>query len=57
MLGSILGLIHLIVSIWAIISIIQSNESTGSKVLWTLLILFFPLIGLLIWLFAGPRKA
>jgi len=57
MLGSILGLIHLIVSIWAIISIIQSNESTGSKILWTLLILFFPLIGLLIWLFAGPRKA
>jgi hypothetical protein len=57
MLGSILGLLHLIVSIWAIINVFQSSESTGSKVLWTALIFLFPLIGLIIWFFAGPRKA
>jgi hypothetical protein len=56
MIGSILGLLHLIVSIWAIINVFQSSESTGSKVLWTALIILFPLIGLLIWFFAGPRK-
>jgi hypothetical protein len=57
MIGSILGLLHLIVSIWAIMSVFQSRESTGSKVMWTALILIFPLIGLLIWFFAGPRKS
>jgi hypothetical protein len=57
MIESILGLLHLILSIWAIINVFQSRESTGSKVLWTLGIIFFPLIGLLIWFFAGPRKS
>ncbi len=57
MIGSILGLLHLIVSIWAIINVLQSRESTGSKVMWTALILIFPLIGLSIWFFAGPRKS
>lgn len=56
MIGSVLGLLHFIVSIWAIINVFQSSESTGSKVMWTALILIFPLIGLLIWFFAGPRK-
>lgn len=56
MTGSILGLLHLIVSIWAILNVFQSRESTASKVMWTALILIFPLIGLLIWFFAGPRK-
>jgi hypothetical protein len=27
----------------------------GSKVIWILLILVFPLLGFVIWLFAGPR--
>ncbi len=56
MIGSILGLLHLIVSIWAIMNVFQSGESTGSKVLWTALIIIFPVVGLLIWFFAGPRK-
>ncbi|MCZ6756159.1 MAG: PLD nuclease N-terminal domain-containing protein [Gemmatimonadetes bacterium] len=57
MIGSVLGMLHLIVSIWAIVNVVQSRESTGSKVLWTAGIIFFPVIGLLIWLFAGPRKS
>lgn len=56
MIESILGLLHLIVSIWAIISVFGSSESTGSKVLWTAFILFFPVIGLIVWFFVGPRK-
>lgn len=42
-------------NIWAFISIIGSGVSTGSKVLWCLLVLILPLIGFIIWLFAGPR--
>jgi hypothetical protein len=51
------GLIILIADIWAIVSTVGSNAGTGSKVIWILVILFFPLLGLVIWLFAGPRAA
>ncbi|PWW01900.1 phospholipase D-like protein [Hoeflea marina] len=53
--GGILGLIVLIADIWAIIKIVQGGGSTGSKLLWILLIIILPVIGLLIWLLAGRR--
>lgn len=52
----ILGLIILFADIWAIIKTINSGASTAAKVGWTLAILFLPVIGLLIWLVAGPRS-
>jgi hypothetical protein len=51
------GLIILALDIWAIVSIIGSNASTGRKVLWTLLVVILPVLGFLIWLIAGPRSA
>lgn len=51
----LLGLIILILDIYAIIKILGSGASTGAKILWTLGILFFPVIGFIVWLFAGPR--
>ncbi|WP_339778384.1 PLD nuclease N-terminal domain-containing protein [uncultured Thalassospira sp.] len=54
--GGILGVIILIADIWAIINVFGSGASTGSKILWTILILVLPLIGLIIWFFAGPRS-
>lgn len=53
--GGIIGLLILIADIWAIINIFQSSASTGAKVLWVLLVLLLPLVGLIIWFFAGPR--
>jgi hypothetical protein len=55
MLEGAFGLIHLIVAIWAILSIFNSSASTGAKILWTLLVLLLPLIGLIIWFLAGPK--
>jgi Phospholipase_D-nuclease N-terminal len=55
--GGILGLLILIADIWAIINVIGSNSETIHKVLWTLLIIFLPVVGLIIWFFAGPRSA
>ncbi|NNG03066.1 MAG: PLDc_N domain-containing protein [Inquilinus sp.] len=52
----LLGLIHLGLVIWALVSIVQSRVSTAHKVLWILLVVVFPLLGFLIWLFAGPRS-
>lgn len=56
MLGGLIGLIILIADIWAVIKILQSGASTGAKLLWILLIILLPLIGLVIWLLAGPRR-
>lgn len=53
--GGILGLIILIADIWAIVKTVQSNASTGAKVIWIVLILVLPVVGLLIWLIAGPK--
>jgi hypothetical protein len=51
-----LGIIIAVADIWAIINILKAKvASTGAKVLWTLLILFLPIIGLIIWWVAGPR--
>jgi hypothetical protein len=55
MFEGLLGLVILALDIWAILKIIGSSASTGGKVLWILLILFLPLVGLIIWLIAGPR--
>lgn len=52
-----LGLIHLALVVWAAVSIIGSRASNGAKVLWILLVLVFPVVGLIIWLIAGPRSA
>lgn len=54
-LNSLIGLAILVLDIWAIINIVQSGVDTGKKVLWVLLILFLPVIGLVIWALLGPR--
>ncbi len=53
--GGILGLLILAADIWAILNVFQSGASNGTKVIWTLLILVLPVLGLLLWYFLGPR--
>lgn len=54
--GGIFGLIILIADIWAIVNTIQSNSTTGTKVLWIVVILVLPLFGLILWLLLGPKR-
>jgi hypothetical protein len=56
MIKAIIGLLILIADIWAIIKVLQSDSSMIAKILWTLVILIFPFIGLVIWYFAGPGR-
>lgn len=53
----LLGLIVFILDVWAIINVIQSRESGIAKLIWTLVIIFLPVLGLIVWFFVGPRKA
>ena len=55
-IGGILGLVVLIADIWAIVKTFESPSSTGAKVLWIVLILVLPVLGLIIWFIAGPRS-
>ena len=50
----LLGLLQLALAIYAIVMIIQSSAETGAKVLWLLLVLILPLVGLIIWALMGP---
>jgi hypothetical protein len=54
-MSNILGLLILVADIWSIVQIVKGRASTGSKVLWCLLILFLPVVGLLIWYFVGRK--
>lgn len=51
---SIIGLLIFILDIFAIIKIIQSTASGVEKILWILGVLIFPVLGLIVWFFAGP---
>ncbi|MBE7375566.1 PLDc N-terminal domain-containing protein [Pseudomonas lopnurensis] len=53
--GGIFSLLILILDIWAIISVVRSDSTTGKKVLWVLLIVVLPVVGLIIWGIMGPR--
>ncbi len=53
--SGLFGLLILAGAVWAIINVAQSRASTGAKVVWVVLVLLLPLLGLILWLFAGPR--
>jgi len=54
--GGLLGLIILVLDVWAIVSTLGSAASTGAKVLWILAILILPVLGVIAWLIFGPRS-
>jgi len=53
--SGLLGILVLAADVWAIINIVQSSATTGMKVVWVVLVLMLPLVGVIIWYFAGPR--
>ena len=52
---SLWGLLILAGDIWAIINIFQSAASNEKKLIWILVVLLLPLVGLILWFFLGPR--
>jgi hypothetical protein len=56
MFGGLFGLIILALDIWAVVNVVGSSATTGKKVLWVLLIVILPVLGLIIWALMGPRS-
>lgn len=49
------GILVLIADIWAIINIAQSSASMEKKVIWIVVVLLLPVLGVIVWFFMGPR--
>ena len=54
---SLLGVIVFILDVYALYHVITSAATTGKKIIWCLGILIFPVLGFIVWYFAGPRRA
>jgi hypothetical protein len=52
----LLSVLVLIADVWALIKTWTSSAPMGTKVIWTLVILFLPLLGLILWYFLGPKS-
>lgn len=55
-MGWLFSVIIFVLDVWAIAQIINTNTSTKAKLLWILLILVLPVLGFIIWYFAGPKS-
>lgn len=53
----ILGIIILVLDIFAIIQVAKSSAGMLAKILWILLILLLPVLGLILWALLGPRAS
>jgi len=53
--SGILGLIILILDIWTIVTILGSNDPPVRKVVWIVVVLILPVIGLILWFLLGRR--
>ncbi len=51
----LIGLIILVLDIYAIHQTLTSGASTLAKVVWTIAIILLPVLGFIVWLVAGPR--
>jgi len=53
--AGIVGLIILALDLWAIVSIVQGRGPMNTKLLWIIIILILPVIGLILWLLVGQK--
>jgi Phospholipase_D-nuclease N-terminal len=54
--GGPLGLLVLILDVWAVVSVMQSGATQGSKVLWVVVIIVLPVLGFILWWLFGPKS-
>jgi hypothetical protein len=55
-MGSVLGLIVLVLDIIAILDVLKSSVDTGKKALWVILILILPVVGMVLYFLIGKKS-
>ena len=53
---SLIGLVILILDIIALVSLLQSGADAATKILWALLIILLPFIGMVLYFLMGPGR-
>lgn len=53
---SIIGLLVFILDIIAIIHIVQSGLSSTMKLVWVLIVLLLPVVGMILWFLIGEKR-
>ena len=54
--GGVIGLIILILDIIALVDILKSSMDTGKKILWIVLIIVLPVIGMVLYFLIGKKQ-
>ena len=54
---SILGILIFILDIWAIITVLKSRNEALMKLVWIVVILALPVVGMAVWFLVGYRKS
>lgn len=54
-LNGLFGLIILVLDIWAIVKTLESGMESGKKVMWIVLIIVLPVIGVALWYFLAEH--
>ena len=52
-MGLLLGFVVFVLNILAIVDIVKGNLAVEKKILWTLLIIFLPVLGLILYYLVG----
>ncbi len=55
-MGTIIGILWTIFTIWGLFNVWTSSEEIVPKVLWSLAMLIFSVFGVIAWYFFGPRS-
>ena len=53
---SIWGLLILVLDIIALVSLLKSGADSGTKILWVLLIVLLPVLGMVLYFILGPGR-
>jgi hypothetical protein len=52
--NDIIGIIGLLLAIWAIVGTLQSGADSVTKLIWVLIALVLPIVGFVLWFLIGP---
>ena len=50
------GLLILVLDVVALVSLLKSSADSGTKILWALLIIFLPVLGMVLYFLMGPGR-
>lgn len=55
-MGALIGLVVFVLDVVAIVDAVKSSMDTGKKVLWIILVLVLPVLGMVLYFLVGKKK-